>query len=31
MTALANEIGDHPMLLTLLHGFQGESEQLAAA
>jgi hypothetical protein len=30
MTALADEIGDHPMLLTLLHDSR-VSEQLAAA
>jgi hypothetical protein len=31
MTALANEIRDHPMFLALLNRFDAEREQLAAA
>ena len=31
MTALSYEIGDHPMLLSLLHRFEGERQQLATA
>jgi hypothetical protein len=31
VTALAHKVGYHPMLLTLLHRFEGEGEQFAPA
>jgi hypothetical protein len=31
VTAFSDKIGDHPMLLALLHRFESERQQLAAA